>query len=535
MHIVNCLHPRYVTNLQTGEQVRVRCGKCAACLNARAKFWINKLLQENEHNRYAFMVNLTYDNEHVPSLIYKKDLDAVVYKNRALDLCIPFSELTSLINEQYLSLNPCESLEDYAKRVNDQKRKDLEYLVSRLNHRLGLPVCCSDDISKFNKRLNKYIHDHITGQYQNFRFFLCHEYGPSTYRPHCHAIYFFNSRQLAKDFDKIISKAWSLGNTSVACIFSKGGFSYVAQYVNMSCHLPSFYSHKNLKARYQFSKQPPIGFVPLSPADLREFYIRPAVKRSVWDPASGKYSIVPVNATFTNRFFPKFAGYNRIDDYDRIKLYRSAEIFPSTEYEEFRTQIHSYVNTDKLSSSAFTSAERFIIDWCRQLHINSRDPRLVDMQLRKLYNVSCRFIAIRNSLNCSSEWLCERISNFYKLVDYEKLIDMYRFQQSYCEMNPVQDLISMYPEFALYWSKFESPEHSDNVTYNLALFSFGVDIYSLDSIDYARTKDYESMTAVCDKIYKDSHKRQDINNYRYSQRFHNLDSDLQKIILNYAT
>ena len=167
--------------------------------------------------------------------------------------------------------------------------------------------------------------------------------------------------------------------------------------------------------------------------------------------------------------------------------------------------------------------------------MNSREPRLVDLQLRKLYNVSCRFIAIRNSLNCSSEWLCKRISNFYKLVDYEKLTDMYKFQQSYCELNPVQDLISMYPDFATYWSKFETPEHSDNVIYNFALLSFGVDIYSLDNIDYSRTNDYQSMIAVCDKIYKDTHKRQDINNYRYSQKFHSLDPELQKIILEYGS
>lgn len=535
MHIVNCFHPRFVTNLQTGEKVRVRCGKCAACLNAKAKFWINKLLQEHEHNRFAFMVNLTYDNENVPTLKFDKNLDSLVYKNRALNLCIPFSELTSLINEQYLSPNPNESLESYADRLSDQKRKDLEYLVSRLNHPLGLPICCSDDISKFNKRLNKYIHDHITGQYSNFRFFLCHEYGPSTFRPHCHAIYFFNSRQLAKDFDKVVSKTWSLGNTSVACIFSKGGFSYVAQYVNMSCHLPSFYAHKAIKARYQFSKQPPLGFIPFSHEELREFYIRPTVKRSVWDPASSRYTLVPVNSTFTNRFFPKFAGYNRISDFDRIKLYRSVEIFPSQEYGDFAEQIYSYVNSDKLHTSAFTTAERFVINWCRDLHMNSREPRLVDMQLRKLYNVSSRFIAIRNSLNCSSEWLCERISNFYKLVDYEKLVDMYNFQQSYCELNPVTDLISMYPDFATYWSKFETPEHSDNVVYNLALLSFGVDIYSLDNVCYSGTKDYQSMRVVCDKIYKDTHKRQDINNYRYSQKFHSLDPKLQEIILNYAT
>lgn len=534
MHIVNCLHPRYVTNLQTGERVRVRCGKCAACLNARAKYWINKLLVESEHHRYAFMVNLTYDNEHLPSLVYDRTGDNLVYRNRKLDLCIPFTDLTDLIDNQYLSPKKDESPEDYAVRFNERKRKDLDYLVSRLNHPLGLPVVCTDDISKFNKRLNKYIHDHYTKQYQNFRFFLCHEYGPSTYRCHCHAIYFFESKRLAADFSKVISKTWSFGNTSAACIYSKGGFSYVAQYVNLSCHLPSFYVHKDLRQKYQFSKCPPLGFIPISPEELREVYERRDTKRTVWNPSASRFDVIPVDLTFKGRFFPKFAGYNRISDSDRIRLYRSSEIFPSYEYSEFAEQIYQYVNSDALCGSAFTPSERFIIDWCRDLHMNSRDPRLVDIQLRKLYNVSCRFIAIRNSLGTTSEWLYDKINLFYKKIDYEKLTDMYVFQQNYTQCNPVCDLISMYPDFEYYWTHIHDPETSDNVTYNLALLSFGIDIYSADGIDYQATRDYQNMKSVSDHIYKDTHKRQDINNYRFSETFKRLDPKLQKIILAYA-
>ena len=72
MHIVNCDHPRLIINPHTGEKLRVRCGHCSQCLNARAKKWINKLTVESQYHRYAFMVNLTYDNEnvHAPGVIY---------------------------------------------------------------------------------------------------------------------------------------------------------------------------------------------------------------------------------------------------------------------------------------------------------------------------------------------------------------------------------------------------------------------------------------------------------------------------------
>ena len=129
MHIVNCDNPRTVVNPHTGEKVRVRCGKCAQCLNAKAKKWINKLSVEAQYHRYAFMVNLTFDNYHLPRLVLDKN-NNLVFKNRNLPLCIPLQDLFDIIDNSY----------------QDQAHKDREkeYLLARLKHRLGLPVCCSD-------------------------------------------------------------------------------------------------------------------------------------------------------------------------------------------------------------------------------------------------------------------------------------------------------------------------------------------------------------------------------------------------------
>ena len=301
MHIVNCDHPRYTINPHTGEKLRVRCNKCPQCLNARAKMWVNKLTTEAQYHRYAFMVNLTYDNSRLPRLILD-DNDNLVYKNRNLPLCIPLQDLFDIIDNSFQN--------------DKRKEKEKRLLLARLNHYLGLPVCCSDDISKFNKRLNKWFYDHVTKRYENFRFFVCHEYGPATFRNHCHGVYYFDDPRIEACFLEAIHACWKNGDSSAANIFSNGGFSYVAQYVNMSVHLPSFYTHKDLRQRHQFSKCPPLGFDSVSFQELRDIYNDRPTYRTVWDSSSARYVTLPVNATFKDRYFPKCPGYNQIFDYN---------------------------------------------------------------------------------------------------------------------------------------------------------------------------------------------------------------------------
>ena len=527
MHIVNCDNPRTVVNPHTGEKVRVRCGKCAQCMNAKAKKWINKLSVEAQYHRYAFMVNLTFDNYHLPRLVLDKN-NNLVFKNRNLPLCIPLQDLFDIIDNSY----------------QDQAHKDREkeYLLARLKHRLGLPVCCSDDVSKFNKRLNKYFHDHITKRYQNFRFFLAHEYGPTTFRPHLHGIYYFDDPRIEACFLEAVHSCWQNGDTSAANIFSNGGFSYVAQYVNMSVHLPSFYSHKDLRQRHQFSKCPPLGFDSLPLETLRQLYSERPTYRTVWDSSSARYVTLPVNSTFKDRYFPKCPGYNNISDFSRIGLYRAVEFLPSTDFDEFSEAVYSIfcrMRSGKLSSLTFlpgiTPYLQGILDYIPSLHMDTVEHRLVSLKLRKWFNISKRFCFIRDSLGVSSDYVLNCINEFYKKLDYERLKDFYFFQVNYLDLNPgrLLDLVFMYPDMVDYFRSLKSDEYPDNDLYVNALESFGIS--DLGTFDYSDTLDFKGSSSRASDIYKDTHKAHEKNEYLYSERFKYLDPELQKIMIAYAS
>ena len=97
MHLVNCEHPRFVINPSTGDKIRVRCGKCDTCKNARAKDWCNRLIEESQHHRFGFMVNLTYSDSNIPRMRF----DGINYfvENRKESWCIPFQEIDALIDK----------------------------------------------------------------------------------------------------------------------------------------------------------------------------------------------------------------------------------------------------------------------------------------------------------------------------------------------------------------------------------------------------------------------------------------------------
>lgn len=513
MHISNCLNPSLITNPHSGELLRVRCGKCAACQNAKSKNWINRLLEEYSHHRYAYMVNLTYDDRHLPYLV--RQGDNIIFGNRQSDLCIPFDEFQKLIDD------------------SDDPEKELKYFEDRLSDDLHFPCICVKDVQDFNKRLNKFFHDHITFRYSNFRYFCAFEYGPSTYRPHIHCIYYFDEPGIAAYFNEAVFQNWKNGRTSTAHIYSNGGFSYVAQYVNMLTHLPAVYSHKDLRQKHIFSKQPPIGSHSFLASEIRDIYDRLPVKRTVFDSMSGEYITLPANSTFKNRFFPKCEGYNRRSDNDRILLYRLTEIFPAEDFGEFCNAVYSFYCRYRLDGSIEKEIYCPLISWLNDLKMHSNETDKVEAKLYRSYLVSRRFCFIRNSLGVSDNYLLAKISCFYKKVDYEKLKDFYQFQEAYVKSHSVIDLVHMYPEFVELFKK--SASFDDLPLYaREAAFSFGLSM-SNKFHDLRDTKDFLFLKQTSEKIYKDTHKAHDINNYRYSQTFHSLNPKLQKIILDYAT
>lgn len=509
MHLCECEHPKYVYNRYLDKDVRVNCGKCNSCLNLRAKTWISRLLQEQQLHKYMFMVNLTYEDSHLPSLGWSEDMTSLVWdENHAHLDSIPLQDITDLI-------------------TND---RDSYYLSSRLAHPLGLPVLCNDDIQRFLKRLNKYIHDHYTNTYENFRYFICGEYGGATFRPHYHGAFYIDNQRVANEFQKIISACWSLGDSPVSAIYSNGGAVYVAQYVNMLCHLPEVYTHPKLRQRQLFSKCPSLGTGTLLAEEVRDLYDRKPIRRTVWDSLSSRYVDLSESTSFKDRFFPKCPQYHTRTFADRVPLYRCTEELPAQDFQQFKSSVNFL---GWLSSRNLCTKQQSVIDlYIQDLRRNAKDDKSFNSSLYRLYLTGKRAVYIARCLNSSVEYVARHIDEYYKKVDYYKLKDFYRWQENYVINHPVSDLMFAYPDFVRdyeFAEKFSKSEMSPSFWY--ALETFQID--PLNPPKLHKCFDFMRMRDKALKIYKDTHKRHDINAYRYSRRLHNLNPSLQKILITY--
>lgn len=510
MHICECENPKYIYNPYLGEDVRTVCGVCASCLNQKASSWVSRLIQEGRAHKYSFMVNLTYDDSHLPKLFFDDTFENLVSDDRSL--CIPLHELISLCTTQ----------------------KELDYLSNRLRHPLGLPFCCSDDISKFLKRLNKYIHDKITNEYGNFRYFFCQELGPATFRPHAHGILYTDDDRIAERFQEIISACWQNGDSPCDPIFSNGGFQYVAQYVNMSTHLPEVYSHNALKPKVQFSKFPSIGTDYLLDEEVRDIYDRKPIERMLYNPRSGQNVTLQQSRAFKDRFFPKCPRYSSWPYPDRVTLYRATQILPSYDFAEFRSA------TSKLSWLAShnigTESENTLFRYTSELKRNAKDYVAYIHSLYRLFLCSKRAVYLSHLLKCDIPYLVRHIDEYYKKVDYYNLKTMYDYESNYSKSHSVQDLVFIYPQFAQ-----EIDFYNRRSFHRLTLpdhVSFGIESFKLDMLkppELKKTFDYQVMARQSEKIYKDTHKSSDIAKYRHSEKLRRLNPSLQKILIAYES
>lgn len=507
MRIVHCEHPKYILSPYTGEMVLARCGYCATCANSRAKKWIQRLDSESAHHKYTYMVTLTYSDENLPCMFFDDEMEYLVC-NHDSTLRVPLLELIELCKDEY----------------GEYLEYELKYLRDRLIHPLGLPCICTKDFQNFFKRFNKYCFKHVTQKYENFRYFLAHEYGPTTYRNHVHLLMWFDDDRICKRFEEILSASWSFGNTDASMVYSSGGRSYAAQYLDRPTHLPSFYLHPCLRQRCQFSKSPSIGSLQILDKDVRHYVDRKPLYRVVWDERSAAYSSLPIMRLVTDRLFPKCPEYSKRSHFDRTCLYRACEVLPSTDFEEFRKSIEDlqWLTYRQIANKSEYSIGRYI----ENLKLDIKDSSSFDNSLRRLYRMSK--LVIWNSRLCgfSVDYYVKQIEDYHLKVDYENLKEMYSFQEEYCKKgNKASDLINMYPEFSQMVFCLSDSDFGLNSFYRSAIATFGVD-YPTRLED---TADFKSMMFLHNRIFQDSHKRKKSNAY-IDGRLYRHDRKLSKII-----
>lgn len=131
------------------KKLTIGCGKCIGCKLDHSREWVARLLMEYETNNECYFLTLTYDDEHCPPSL---------------------------------------------------RKRDIQLFIKRLR-------------SKFD--------------FLNIKYFICGEYGTSTFRPHYHAIIFgidfFNSWFHIKKYDSKghyfsdnVNNLWSHGYVVIA-------------------------------------------------------------------------------------------------------------------------------------------------------------------------------------------------------------------------------------------------------------------------------------------------------------------------------
>lgn len=218
-----CLFPITMRHPSTGEVVTFPCGKCPDCVARYQRDWSFRLSKEFECWSACYFLTLTYSNDNVPYISLEcsdKDLDFLVTRISSLYPTVHLRRCRQHLTEASAYLSP-------------------DVIVNGI----PVPTVCKDDVQTWIKVVReRYSYSHF-GKRLNFKYFICSEYGPSTLRPHYHAI-FFTDLPL-DEFTHLFVESWQEFYGKVnwrrrSIRYGAHGVTDVMSYVAKYCCKPSF-------------------------------------------------------------------------------------------------------------------------------------------------------------------------------------------------------------------------------------------------------------------------------------------------------
>lgn len=212
---VKCLEPRHITNIYTGKEILIECGKCEVCQMKKNIARTTRCKLETAVNKYTYFVTLTYDNKRLPlARLINVDPDTEIY------------ELVDM-----------ETGEVYGSH-EFKKNLDKQILFKKCGTGFGvIPILRYRDVQLFIKRLRKRLRN------EKIRVFVCGEYGPVHFRPHYHLMLWFNQEKTYENIQQAISESWTFGRIDAQLTHGKSS-SYVAGYLNGSANLPPLFKFR---------------------------------------------------------------------------------------------------------------------------------------------------------------------------------------------------------------------------------------------------------------------------------------------------
>lgn len=351
--------------LSNGRKMYVKCGKCPACLQEKAFARAQRIKNHAKPEYMNLFCTFTYCNQCVPYFDFKELVSSPVlyskrdtYKTKYFDEdsafasgvfddveCLSLSEDTDSgfsEGQPYKMVNVyrnsrvyharCSS--DYSTKLVRKHERVLlgsfpvkypecdttPYKYLRNSHSTRVGVCFYPDFQNFLKRLRQNLNR--KKEYANLKlrgYYVCTEFGPTTQRPHLHAV--ISTENTEKEIEVwkcAIAEAWAFDNHNRAakfCEIAKDASSYVSSYVNCASYVPAvFQQSRTFRPSHHYSKGYGFGNSSFSLSKILQAFEAGSLRYLRGHLKDGSYAVDSClfPKYVVHRFFPKFKGYCRL-------------------------------------------------------------------------------------------------------------------------------------------------------------------------------------------------------------------------------
>lgn len=337
---IKCLNPRHITNIYTGENILVECGKCESCLLKKSLARTTRCKIESACHRFTIFATLTFAQEYLP-LMSLRPVERVIFDDDEL-----YDSYECLTDEGEI-LGTVTFNNSFDRIALEKKCHTAPFKLPWLN-----PKLCQ----LFIKRLRKYIYKRTN---EKIRVFYCGEYGPVHFRPHFHLLLWFDKDETSEIIHQAILACWSFGRVDSQLSTEKSA-AYVSSYLNSNMYLPRVFKLRKTSPFSNHSFYLGESVFQDVGKEIQNYDFESATKKRFF--GHGLNTDVTMWRSLKTRFVPKCKGYSK---------------------KSFDERVYSYQLNAKLASwTGETSSlyqARFIADYVRLYDFYSEDEQFCEM------------------------------------------------------------------------------------------------------------------------------------------------------------
>lgn len=346
-----------------GRKQLVRCGKCPACKQEKAVARANRIRNNITPSHTYLFITLTYRNDCCPYILrsdlenplnIKENLDYVNYisddtvkdspKSRDLKVFKKISARMSCPDDKVKFFRDIPIYRDSVNRWVRAKGKStrryrMRRKVTKITEQLSevsvplgfekcwfkslrnydinkIGVCYYPDVQNFIKNLRNVLVRNCRVS-DNFSFYCCSEYGPTTCRPHFHLLLACPSA-LIKQYKFACRKAWPYDDyrsDERFCEIARDAAAYVSSYVNCDSSVPVMFENvRAFRPLHSYSKGFGMGIEYLQLPKILQAYERGDLHVNITRIRKGTIVVdrVLLPKYAIHRFFPKWKGYYKL-------------------------------------------------------------------------------------------------------------------------------------------------------------------------------------------------------------------------------